>query len=349
MLELVEAIVSAWNRREKVFLATVVTVEGSAYRHEGAKLVVFEDGGYQGMISGGCLEPEISETVSCLNIVEPLYRNFDLRDDSVFGLGMGCGGMVGVLIEPALNRPDWNFWLQLLQRKDPSVRALVYQSNIQDIKAGAFLVIEHKQHTGSTGDNILDQKVLYESRMLLETNSVASKELVLPEIRLLLDVSLPPPHLVIFGAGDDAIPVAKLSRMAGFRVTVVDDRTGLASEERFPETRLYSLAPDQYSEIKLFPEDLIVIMHHRLDKDALALRQAIEKGCGYIGLLGPSHRFKKLQNLIKKQDKKLFSASDFSKIDTPIGVDISAQGADEIAFSIVAKLIAVRRGRMKIH
>ncbi len=342
MLDLVASIIAAWKRGEKVFLATVVSVEGSAYRHEGAKLLVFEDGSYEGMISGGCLEPEIGETTSRLDLREPVYRYFDLRDDSVFGLGMGCGGMVGVLIEPALDQPEWRSWVQALQKDQPVVRALVFQSDGVDIAAGSFLTIEGDRHNGSTGEEALDREILEQSRVLLSGEG-KSRELVLGGLRLLLDVSLPLPRLVLFGAGDDAVPVAKLARMAGFGVTVVDARAGLATAERFPESRLLVFPPEEYEETDLRPEHFIVIMHHHLAKDALAVGRALEKGCAYIGLLGPAHRFAKVRKLLE-QEANPPPAADLDRIDTPIGVDIGARGPEEIALSIVARLVAVRRG-----
>ena len=339
---------SAWQREERVFLATIVSVEGSAYRHQGAKLLVFEDGSYQGMISGGCLEPEIGETVFQFDVGEPIYRHFDLQNDSVFGLGMGCGGMVGVLIEPALDSPVWRSWLKTLKKESPTVRALVYQSDIADVAVGVFLVIEENCHSGSTGDEGLDREILARSRALLESGGGESRELDFKGVRLLLDVSLPPPHLVIFGAGDDAIPVARLAHMTGFGVTVVDARTGLATSERFPESRLIVVPPEQYSDIGLCPRDLIVIMHHHLAKDALALGQALQNRCGYVGLLGPPHRFEKVKELLG-QNSNPSSSFEFSQIDTPIGVDIGARGPEEIALSIMAKLVSVRRGRNRLE
>ncbi len=346
-MNLVESMTSAWQRGERVFLATVVSVEGSAYRHEGAKLLVFEDGSYQGMISGGCLEPEIGATVSRFDVGEPIYRHFDLRDDSVFGLGMGCGGMVGVFIEPALDGPVWRSWLQTFERNSPSVRALVYQSDVADVAVGAFLVIEENCHRGSTGDEGLDREVLARSRALLESDGGASRELDLEGLRLLLDVSLAPPRLVIFGGGDDAIPVARLAHMTGFGVTVVDARASFVTSERFPESRLIIVPPEQYSEVGLRPKDLIIIMHHHLAKDAVALGQALQNRCKYIGLLGPPHRFEKVKELLE-QDAHPFGAFDFSRIDTPIGVDIGARGPEEIALSIMAKLVSVRRGSSRL-
>lgn len=342
MTDLIEAAVEAVQRGERAFLATVVNVEGSAYRHEGAKLLVLEDGSFQGMISGGCLEPEIVETTAGFDLEGPIYRYFDLRDDSVFGLGMGCGGMAGVLIEEVRDEPEWRSWQEALKASRPVVRALVYESSRGDVSTGSFLVVEPQGHAGSTGAVDLDQKILEKSRELLSLGTGDAGDLELDGVRLLLDVAQPPPGLVVFGAGDDAVPVARLARMAGFGVTVVDARTGLATRGRFPESRILILPPEQYEEVPLGPTSQVVIMHHHVAKDALALRQALEKKCRYIGLLGPSHRFEKVWKLLG-EDGSLPPRVDLARVDTPIGLDIGADGPQEIALSIVAKLVAVRR------
>ena len=347
MLDLIESVSTAWQRGERAFLATVVNVEGSAYRHEGARLLVLEDGSYQGMISGGCLEPEIAETTARCGLDLPIYRRFDLRDDSVFGLGMGCGGMVGVFIEEVHNQPEWRSWIDTFRENRPVVRALVYESLRNDVSIGRFLVIGLEGTAGSTGDVDLDRKIAEKSLELLQEGTGQARDLEVDSVRLLLDISQPSPRLVVFGAGDDAVPVVRLARMAGFSVSVVDARSGLVTPERFPETRLLILPPEEYEEVLLGPTSHVVIMHHHVAKDAVALRQALAKECSYIGLLGPRHRFEKVWELLGK-DGSLPSDEALARIDTPIGLEIGADGPEEIALSIVAKLVAVRRSRLRV-
>ncbi len=344
MLDLIDSIGAAWQSGKRAFLATVVTVEGSAYRHEGARLLVLEDGSYRGMISGGCLEPEIAETTARLEPGEPLYRHFDLRDDSVFGLGMGCGGIVGVLIEEVRNQPGWQSWMEALKEGRPVVRALVYESLREDVSTGRFLVIEPQGNTGSTGVEDVDQEIVEGSLALLQQGTDGARGLELDGIRVLLDVSRPPPRLVIFGAGDDAVPVARLAGMAGFAVTVVDARSGLVTQDRFPGSRLLIVPPEEYPEVTLNRASFVVIMHHHVAKDAVALQQALAKECRYVGLLGPRHRFEKVWKLLEN-DGTLLADDAPARIDAPIGLDIGADGPDEIALSIVAKLVSVRRSR----
>ena len=344
MLDLIESVSAAWQRGERAFMATVVNVEGSAYRHEGARLLVLEDGSYQGMISGGCLEPEIAETTARFDLDLPIYRHFDLRDDSVFGLGMGCGGMVGVVIEEVRNQPEWRSWMDAFRENRPVVRAVVYESLRDDVSIGGFLVVGLEGDAGSTGDVDLDRMIAEKSLELLQEGIGQARDLEVDSIRLLLDISQPPPRLVVFGAGDDAVPVARLARMAGFSVSVVDARSDLATQERFPETRLIILPPEEYEGVPLSPISYVVIMHHHVAKDAVALRLALAKECGYVGLLGPRHRFEKVWKLLGK-DGALPSDEALARIDTPIGLDIGADGPEEIALSIVGKLVSVRRGR----
>ena len=195
MLDLIESVSAAWQRGERAFMVTVVNVEGSAYRHEGARLLVLEDGSYQGMISGGCLEPEIAATTARFDLDLPIYRHFDLRDDSVFGLGMGCGGMVGVVIEEVRNQPEWRSWMDAFRENRPVVRAVVYESLREDVSIGGFLVVGLEGDAGSTGDVDLDRMIAEKSLELLQEGIGQARDLEVDSIRLLLDISQPPPQV----------------------------------------------------------------------------------------------------------------------------------------------------------
>ncbi len=132
------------NRKSgrRTALATVVRVSGSAYRREGAKVAIDETGAATGMISGGCLEPEVADIAArVLRNDEPEFRRFDLEDDALWGLGMGCGGTVDVLIELIDGHPAWDPWLHFLSVGEVSVRAVVHSSSGASLPMGSWILL----------------------------------------------------------------------------------------------------------------------------------------------------------------------------------------------------------------
>ena len=331
-----------WANKKIPVLATVVSVEGSSYRAPGAVLLVDSSQTYLGMISGGCLEPAIAEIARTLETCKGVLRWFDLKDDSVWGLGMGCGGMVGVYLEPIHQDQNWSLWVSAIEKKEPVGRVVIYETDSPNISEGSTLITSDRGVSiGTTGNSELDSRFRSELKGLMEQPESVSRDIKIGPARALLDVVWPPPRLVIFGAGEDAMPVADLAVKTGFKVLIVDARQELATQQRFPAANLNHSTPEEYPFLDLGEQDYVVIMQHHLGKDAAALKTALNAHVHYVGLLGPENRFEKIQRHIVNQDQSL-DASDIARIDTPIGLDIGAQGPDEIALSIVSGLVAVR-------
>jgi len=331
-----------WSDKKIPVLATVVSVEGSSYRAPGAVLLVDSNQTYLGMISGGCLEPAIVEIAKTLEPRKGTLRWFDLKDDSVWGLGMGCGGVVGVYLEPVCQDQNWSSWVHAIEREEVVGRAVIYEADSPRIHQGSTLItLDTGESIGTTGNSELDSRLRAEMRNLMEQPESVSRDIKIGPTRVLIDVVWPPPRLVVFGAGEDAIPVADLAEKVGFKVLIVDARQGLATKKRFPVANLNHSTPEEYSDVDLLQQDYVVIMQHHLGRDAVALKTALDARVHYVGLLGPESRFEKIKRHIVNQGQKL-DASDIARIDTPIGLDIGAQGPDEIALSIVSGLVAVR-------
>jgi xanthine dehydrogenase accessory factor len=332
-----------WADKKIPVLATVVSVEGSSYRAPGAVLLVDSSQAYLGMISGGCLEPAIMEIARTLGTRKGVLRWFDLKDDSVWGLGMGCGGMVGVYLEPICEDRNWSLWVRAIEKKEAVGRVVVYETENSSISEGSTLVTSDRgMSIGTTGNSELDSRLRAELKILMGQPESVSRDIKIGPVRALLDVVWPPPRLVIFGAGGDAMPVADLAVKTGFKTLIVDDRQELATKQRFPVANLNHSTSEEYPDLDLGGQDYVVIMHHHLGKDAAALKTALNARVYYVGLLGPESRFEKIKRHIVNQGQDL-EASDIARIDTPIGLDIGAQGPDEIALSIVSGLLAVRR------
>ena len=333
------------NRKSglRTALATVVRVSGSAYRREGAKVAIDETGTTTGMISGGCLEPEVADTaVRVLRNGEPELRRFDLEDDALWGLGMGCGGTVDVLIEPIDGHPAWDPWLHSLSSGAVSVRAVVCGCSETSLPMGSWLLLTGSSVTVGTIEGDLSATLVAAAETILTSEHPTSQTQLVEGLEVLLDVNLPPTEIVLFGAGQDAIPVAELAVKLGLAVSVVDPRPNLASAERFPDSQIILAHPSEYPEkVRLGSRSYVAIMNHQLERDQAALLLALQSDAPYIGVLGPRLRCRKLLEGLGKEGFQA-TPEQLARLRNPIGLDIGAEGPQEIAVSFLAELLAVR-------
>ena len=324
-------------------LATVVRILGSAYRRPGAKLLVADDGAMSGGVSGGCLEADVREiALGVIRGAPPCLKRYDTGGDEhqVWGLGLGCNGLVEVFISRVeAGRPAVGRTRELLAGGRPFAVATVVAG---PSAVGQAVVLEDGgKLTGSTGDAGLDRAVAEAARAQLSAHAAAA-----PEIgahRVLVEVLEPPPRLIICGAGDDARPLAAIAADAGFRVTVVDHRPAYLSPERFPAaTRLVQARPeDGLAALGSDADTFVVIQTHSLAHDRSWARSAAQSAAAYVGLLGPRERGDTILGELP--------ASVRGKVFAPVGLDLGADGPEQIALSIVAELLAVRSGRAPQH
>ncbi|MCS7156819.1 MAG: XdhC family protein [Blastocatellia bacterium] len=345
-------------------LATVVHVEGSAYRREGAKLLLTPEGEMIGSISAGCLEGDVLEwTRHVLVHGEPVLRRYDLtsEDELVWGFGMGCNGKIDVLIEPLpLVRSYLERTRQILeQERGVALATLIEVPENSGLKMGAKRLIPiDGSPAGTLGDVALDAAVERDARALLASGR--SKTLTYDPMqlgghcaswtsaaRVFIDCFLPPPQVIIFGAGADAVPLVRLAKEAGFRVTVVDHRSKFVTSERFPwADRLISAHPEEAPEhLTLTPGMFVVLLTHNFHVDAKLLAWLLKSPVGYIGLLGPKERRELLLRNLREQGVEL-RPEEVQKLYAPVGLDIGAEGPEQIALSIVSEILAVRNRRV---
>ena len=339
----------------RVALATVVEVDGSAYRHEGAKLLIYLDDDDVpvpvGLISGGCLEGEVAQIArEVLEAGEPRRHSFDMRDDALFGLGSGCGGVVDVLIEPFDDGAALAAWQAALAARRPLLRALVRRGGDSAPLGAHLLLIAGGEVAGGEvhGDlaaTPLGAAVEARARGLLAEGASAARVEPFGDSEVLFDPMAPMPRLLLFGAGVDARPVAELAGRLGFVVTVVDPRRAFLSEAAFPAAERVSVHPEGYAEA-LKPDDdtSVVIMNHHFERDRAGLRFALERRAPFVGVLGPRHRLDKLLTALADEGC-VPTAEQRATVRNPVGLDLGAEGPEQIALSIVAQLLAERRGR----
>lgn len=351
VIRLLNAIEDAKGAGRAAAIATVVRVKGSAYRREGTKMLIDAEGNQVCMISGGCLEQEVGEIAKrVLETGESVVQFFDLEEDLVWGLGLGCGGSVDVFIEPFDEGPEYNAWLEAVNNQRAAALATVIEVNKGDVAKGARMFIAEDGSTlGSLGHDSLDKDLstfaqekisqLY-PRSETKTFKLASGD----SAEIFLDVNVPPPELVIFGAGHDAIPLANYAHDLGFQTTVIDARHAFVTEERFSHAKLIRTHPSGFVEkVTVGPRSYVVVMNHHLERDKESLAFALKTGAPYIGVLGPNSRFEDMVNALKDEGQPL-TPDDLARVRNPIGLDVGADTPEEIAVSIMAELIAVRGG-----
>lgn len=333
----------AAGRRAAV--ATVIRIEGSAYRRPGAKLLIEDDGTTSGGVSGGCLEADVREVgLATMRDGTPRLLHYDTGadDNKVWGLGLGCNGSVDIFVQPAADAAAAEVTgrvRELLQGEVPFGVSTVVGG---ESRVGAALVLGIEGIlAGSTGDAGLDRELSREA-----AHRIAGGESSLHDVgafRVFTEVQTPPPHLVIFGAGDDSIPLCAYASDAGFRVTVVDHRQAYLSRERFPSAARVFLrrAEEGTNGLPLGPSAYAVVKTHSFAQDREWVRRLLEAGVPYVGLLGPRARTAKILGDV--------GGIGAGRVYGPVGLDIGAEGPEQVALSIVAELLAVRASRGPLH
>src|ERR1041385_6578733 len=321
---------------KRAALATVVRVRGSAYRHEGAKLAVAEDGGTVGNASGGGREGA-EGALEVIRTGEPQLRSYCSSADEIaaWDLGVGCEGQVDVFVEVTEPRPRERV---LLDGREPFAVATIV--GMRDAGCGMRLLVTRARMEGDLGSRDLNAGVATKARELLEIGGSGIHEITGRSV--FIDVLTPPPQLIVLGAGDDARPLVRFAADVGFRVVVVDRRPGYLTAERFPAAAaLVESAGDALADaLSLDPDCYAVVMNHNFADDQAYLRALLRGPLTYIRMLGPRQRTGRiLRNLATE------GLVDEGRVYGPVGLDIGTDGAEQVALAVIAEILAVRSGR----
>lgn len=337
-------------------LATVVAVSGSAYRRPGARMWIMENGESTGGVSGGCLERDVVlRARRVLGTGEPALVTYDTTDDDdiEFGVGLGCRGVVRVLIEPLprAGEPCHLSALQeLLRRREPGVLATVWRvEGAPSAKLGSRVLLSDR---GRLWDGLTDPelaaRVERDAREVLRAGRATSEVYRLPtgQVEVFLEYLRPSVPLVLFGGGPDAVPLARLAGELGWQVTVVDGRPAAASRARFPQAEAVLLCrPEQVpDQVRLERDTVAVVMTHNYLTDLRLMEYLLPSPVRYLGLLGPRSRSERLlQDLA--QSGFVPTEAQRRRLYAPVGLDLGAETSEEIALSILAEIRAVLAGR----
>ncbi len=334
LTEIVTALGEASRRGDRAALATVVDVRGSAYRRPGARMLVVEDGPTAGNVSGGCLEADVRERAKrVIETGEPELLVYDTTSDAdlVWGLGLGCNGVVRVFVERVT--PE--------DRCAVEERAAVSAMVVTGAHAGSRLSLSA---AGESSTDILDESfaasVLDAARSFSERGRASIQPV--GDAEVFFEAVRPPLELAVFGAGYDAMPVARFAKDLGWRVTVADPRSAFATEERFPSADRVVVTRPEEAAAHVSDGSYVVIMTHNFAHDGAILASLVGSNPAYVGILGPAARTAKLMAGL---DAEGISLGDLTaRIHAPIGLDIGAETPEQIALAIVAEIQAASAG-----
>ena len=350
MRELLET-VRAW-RAEGAALgrAVVVRTFGSAPRPEGATLVVTADGRLAGSVSGGCVEGAAFEEIQAARAagVSRVIR-YGISDEQAWDVGLACGGTIDVLVEPYL-RPEveaaagtgaGSVIVIPLPGDAPPAAFGPHPPGPGEAPGASLSVGEDGVLAGSTGVPDADAAIAAAAGRLLVRGGSAT--VTAGGRQFFLEGYPATPRLVIVGAVQVAMPLARIARELGYATVVVDGRAAFATPERFPEVdRLVVGWPDEVAdEIGLGPADAVAVLTHDVKFDEPAIVEGLRRGCRYVGAVGS----KKTQ---ADRRARLRAAgvtdAELARLRGPIGLDLGGRAPAETALAIMAEVVAERYG-----
>jgi xanthine dehydrogenase accessory factor len=340
-----------WQAGDTVGLGTVVGTWRSAPRQPGAAMLVGPDGTEVGSVSGGCVEGAVYELAEqSRQTLVPVLQRYGVSDDDAFSVGLTCGGIIDVYVEPISRQtfPELGEVIEDVKAGRPVAIATLI-SGVDDGRLGARLIVRPESATGTLGSERLDDAVRDDVRGLLQQGSTAvvhygpDGERRLDDIAVFVASYAPRPRMIVFGAIDFAAAVARVGSFLGYRVTVCDARPTFATKKRFPEADEVVVAwPHRYlAQTDVDERTVVCVLTHDPKFDVPLLEIALKLPLAYLGAMGSrrtnddrAHRLKELG----------FTDDDLARLHAPIGLDVGGRTPEETAVSVAAEIIAARWG-----
>ena len=333
--------------KRKAALATVVKVRGSSYRSPGARMLIMDDGKWVGSISGGCLEGDaLRKARQVMTDKQPVTVTYDTREESNqnLGIGLGCNGVIDVLIEPvdpADNDNPTRFFESIIKMNAPVALATIFAHTNQEEIGKKLLITPGSTKLHNLKDEELEHLISADLEKLFEYKKSEAKVYFTRgnETEVFIELIQPSVSLIIFGGGFDARPVSQLAKSLGWEVTITDECVAHIAPLFFPTADNLSLCHRDFvdRDFHITPYTACVLMSHNYEYDRDVLKRLLGKDTPYIGILGPRKRFDKMLTEFSKEGIEL-SSKDMHRIHSPIGLDIGAEAPDEIAVSIIAEI-----------
>lgn len=355
--EIIKSYDEAEKQGKKSALATVVHVEGSSYRRPGARMLITEEGRLTGAISGGCLEGDaLRKALHVMNEQRSIlvtYDTMDDDDDATVGVGLGCNGIIQILIEPIIaNDPNNPIALLKMVNSQRQQSVLVTFFTLTDRKRpqpGTRLFFgENGAQLGSQPLPELAAQLEADARKVLETQAAVwpSYQTSAGELTAFIEFIPPVVTLVLIGAGNDVMPMVEFADILGWEAKVVDGRATHARPDRFAKACQVLVAkPGQVlAQIPLDDWTVFALMTHNYNYDKAMLRELCQKKARYTAMLGPKKKLQRMLDELEEEGAGL-SAESLATIHSPAGLDIGAETSEEIALSIIAEIKAVLHER----
>ncbi len=326
---------------ESGVLATVVKTRGSSYRLPGARLLLTSGGRRAGSISGGCLEEDLVKKAWWLTESGPVIRRYDTTSDgeiATSGFGLGCNGIIHVLLERL--QAGGADALELMQdvranRRPAAMAHLIGPPNT----VGQRLVIDMAgEARHNLTDRDLPQALEEEARAALAGRN--SRTLQVKGVEVFIEILHPPTRLLVFGAGDDAVPLTALAKYLGWQVWVFDGRSHYARREKFPLADEVFVRLAGHSGVETDAWTVAVLMSHSYSQDQESLREFAAQPLRYLGILGPRKRTSQLIKEVGLDGSRLIPG-----LHSPMGLDIGADGPEQVALAVLAEIQATLNGR----
>ena len=354
--DLLQAIDSAAQAGEETVLATVVKVEGSAYRRPGARMLIPLHGRTVGTVSGGCLEQDLAKKAWWLtDSGEPVVRRYSTgatedEDDeqSALTFGLGCNGTVFVLLERLRAKnpsPAIDLLRRVREHQQPAAMATVIATSrnasarVGDrLRSDTDETLRNAQLSSAIRNDLHKTLLQKKSSLRLYTDARG-------EVEVFFEYVAPPARLVIFGAGHDAQPLVRMAKLLNWHVSVIDSRSHFARPERFPQADavIFANLENPFELNPVIDGAAVAVMTHSYRQDRHWLGQLLQAAPAYLGQLGPKERTERLLTDIGRSS---------SALHYPMGLDLGGDAPESVALSILAEMTAVlnqRQGGMLRH
>lgn len=374
MLDIAEEL-NRWVEQGRDFaVATVVAVGGSAPRQPGAALAVDGEGTAIGSVSGGCVESAVYDLCrQALQDGQTVRERFGYSDDDAFAVGLTCGGIIDILVTPvpvgSPVREVFAAGLAIAARGEAAAVARIAEGP-EELIGGALLVRPDGSYEGTLGAGPrpdadpgaegalgghpeLDRAIAEEARAMLDAGRTgvleigADGRLCGEPLKVLVESSVPPPRMIVFGAIDFASALVRIGKFLGYRVTVCDARPVFATKTRFPDAdEIVVDWPHRYleaqsSEGSVDGRTVLCVLTHDAKFDVPLLELALRLPVAYVGAMG-SRRTHEDRN--KRLREVGVTELELARLRSPIGLDLGARSPEETALSIAAEIVANRRG-----
>ncbi len=334
MSDLAQTLARWRDEGEAVAMATVIRVDGSAPRGEGAKMLIARSGRIFGSVSGGCVESAVAqEAQRVLDTGEPVTVRYGINKNMMWDVGLACGGAIDVYIE------------SLQSGRAPVLEPPDVACTVVSTGAGGGTRLRAFSHDGSwrldgtLGDASLDERLLADAAQASSEGAPVLR--TIGDLEVFVDPQMAEPSLLIVGAVHIAIALCAFATRAGFAVTVIDPRERLNSAERFPSARerIVDWPEDALPKLTIDDHTYVAVLTHDDKFDDPTLDHVLRRSPRYVGAIGS----RKTQAL--RRERLRAAGFDDRTLDTlhaPIGLDIGAQSPEEIAIAVLAEIIAAK-------